>query len=139
MYIVNVLRITAYAIRIKITPMRDYKKLDIYSKSRSLVAKVYEVTNSLPKEEMYSLTSQIRRAAISITANIAEGSSRGTEKEFARFLNISMASLCETESLLILAVDLKYVKAQETLLDELDHLRRMIINLQKKLVYKRSA
>lgn len=106
--------------------MRDYKKLDIYSQSRNLVVEIYKVTNSFPKEEIYSLTSQIRRAAVSIIANIAEGSTRDTEKEFARFLNISLASLCETESLIVLATDLEYLEAQELLLDEIDHLRRMI-------------
>lgn len=117
--------------------MRDYKKLDIYSKSRNLVVEIYEVTNSFPKEEIYSLTSQIRRAAVSIIANIAEGSTRDTEKEFARFLNISLASLCETESLIVLATDLEYLEVQELLLDEIDHLRRMIF--AEKLSYKRNA
>ncbi len=102
-----------------------------------MVVEIYEVTNSFPKEEIYSLTSQIRRAAVSIIANIAEGSTRDTEKEFARFLNISLASLCETESLIVLATDLEYLEVQELLLDEIDHLRRMIF--AEKLSYKRNA
>ena len=75
-----------------------------------LVRKIYALTQTFPKEEMFGLTSQIRRAAVSIPSNIAEGAARTGTKEFAQFLNISRGSLSELETQLLIAADLGYIK-----------------------------
>ncbi|MBN1820679.1 MAG: four helix bundle protein [Prolixibacteraceae bacterium] len=78
--------------------MKNFKKLKVWEKSIELVKNIYLNTNSFPKEEIYSLTSQIRRSAISIPSNIAEGAGRGTKKEFNNFLNITLGSTYELET-----------------------------------------
>lgn len=77
--------------------MKDFRKLQIWEKSHVLVLSVYKQTKSFPKEELFGLTSQIRRAAASIPANIAEGCGRGSDAELARFAQISMGSASELE------------------------------------------
>ena len=83
--------------------MRPHHKLEAWSKSVDLVTEVYKETESFPKEERYGLTSQIRRAAVSIPANIAEGAGRFSQKEFAYFLSNSQGSASELETELIIA------------------------------------
>jgi four helix bundle protein len=86
--------------------MRDFKKLKVWERAHRLTLDVYEDTAGFPKEEMYGLTSQIRRSSSSIPANIAEGCGRGGKGEFSRFLNIAMGSASELEYHLLLANDL---------------------------------
>ncbi len=83
----------------------DYKELTVWRKSRELVSELYEMTKAFPKEEKYNLTGQIRRAAISVPSNIAEGCGRHTSKETLRFLFIARGSLYELETHLYLALD----------------------------------
>lgn len=90
--------------------MGDYKKLAVWGKSYQLTLKIYDVTKTFPKEEMFGLTSQLRRAAYSIPSNIAEGSGRGTDKELIRFLQIALGSANELEFHLNLTHDLKYLE-----------------------------
>ena len=85
--------------------MHKYKELKVWQKGRELVKFIYELTNKFPKEEIYSLTSQIRRAAISIPSNIAEGAGHFSNKEFSRFLEIAYASSCELDTQIILSFD----------------------------------
>ncbi|RZK12827.1 MAG: four helix bundle protein, partial [Flavobacterium sp.] len=89
--------------------MRDFKKYDIWQLSHLLTLEIYKVTSHFPKEEIYGLTSQIRRAATSIPTNISEGCGRNSDKEFNYFLNIALGSANETEYLLILSKDLQYI------------------------------
>jgi len=89
--------------------MRDFKKYDIWQLSHSLTLEIYKLTANFPKEEIYSLTSQIRRAASSVPTNISEGCGRNSDKEFNYFLNIALGSASETEYLLILSRDLQYI------------------------------
>jgi four helix bundle protein len=89
--------------------MRDFKKYDIWQLSHDLTLEVYKITSSFPKEEIYGLTSQIRRASSSIPTNISEGCGRNSDKEFNQFLNIALGSALETEYLFILSKDLKYI------------------------------
>jgi four helix bundle protein len=89
--------------------MRDYKKILAYKSSDELVKEIYELTRSFPKDELYGLVSQIRRAIVSVVVNIVEGSSRKHKKEYLNFLYISRGSLAETEYLLKLSHDLKYI------------------------------
>ncbi|MEO8233011.1 MAG: four helix bundle protein [Ignavibacteriota bacterium] len=78
--------------------MHNYKELKVWQKGRELVKFIYELTKILPKEEIYTLTSQIRRAVISIPSNIAEGAGHFSDKEFSRFLEIAYASSCELDT-----------------------------------------
>jgi four helix bundle protein len=86
-------------------PMRDFRELQVWQKSHLLTVAVYGVTASFPIEELYGLTSQIHRAAVSISANIAEGGCRNGNADFARFLQIAAGSASELEYLLLLARD----------------------------------
>ena len=110
---------------------RHYQELDVWQRARVLVSDIYRVTATFPKEEMFGLTSQMRRAAVSIPSNIAEGAGRSGPKEFARFLYIARASLYELETQLILANDLGFLpeNEKEALLSEIGHCARMIQGL----------
>jgi len=94
------------------TTVRDYKELIAYQKSYELVLLVYRLSGSFPKEEIYGLTSQIRRAAVSIPSNIAEGFMRGS-KEYAQFLKIALGSAAELETQVSISKDLGYCEVQD--------------------------
>ncbi len=114
----------------------NYEKLNIWQDGMSLVKIVYQLTASFPREEIHGLTSQIRRAAVSVPANIAEGHGRGTKKEFRQFLIISRGSLQELNTLLELSKLLNYIKDsqyQEIRFQTLSLIRR-ISSLMKNLV-----
>lgn len=87
---------------------RNYRDLIVWQRAIELVVEIYRITRTFPKEELYCLTSQMRRAAISIPSNIAEGQGRRTRKEFANFLSIAHGSLREIETQLIIAQQLQY-------------------------------
>jgi four helix bundle protein len=89
--------------------MKDFRQLKVWEKSHQLALTVYKATKEFPKEELYGLTSQIRRASMSIPTNIAEGCGRNTDAEFARFLQITMGSASETEYQLLLSHDLGFL------------------------------
>lgn len=110
--------------------MQNYKDLKVWEKAHHLTLKVYEATKSFPKEELYSLTNQLRRSASSIPANIAEGSGKNSQLEFAHFLNIALGSN-ETEYYLILSRDLTYLNNEdfETLLKTINEIKAMLIAL----------
>lgn len=86
-----------------------HKDLNVWKEAIQLVTEVYKMTRSFPKDEQFGLISQIRRAAVSIPSNIAEGSARASGKEFTQFLNISMGSAVELETQLIISRNLEYV------------------------------
>ena len=111
--------------------MQDFKQLQVWQKSHSLVLDVYAETAAFPKAEMFGLTSQIRRASVSIAANIAEGSSTGSDKEFAKFLRISAASASEVEyfSILVLELGLLDQHAAGKWGQDVSEIRRMICGL----------
>ena len=113
--------------------MKTHKDLDVWKKSVSLVTSIYEVTKTFPKDEIYGITNQIRRSAVSIPSNIAEGSTRKGEKEFIQFLYISLGSIAELETQLIIANNLKYVKLNdyELMTGRLEEIRKMLIGLIK--------
>ena len=113
--------------------MKTHKDLDVWKKSVSLVTSIYEVTKTFPKDEIYGITNQIRRSAVSIPSNMAEGSARKGEKEFIQFLYISLGSMAELETQLIIANNLKYVNLNdyELMTGRLEEIRKMIIGLIK--------
>lgn len=94
---------------LNIKHMNTFRDLLIWQKSMTLVTEIYQLTNSFPKEEIYSLTSQIRRSSISIPSNIAEGYGRDGNNDYLRFLNISISSLFEMQTQLEISFNLKYI------------------------------
>jgi len=115
--------------------MKDFKKLKVWQKAHRLTLDVYQASANFPREELYGLTSQIRRSCLSIPSNIAEGCGRGSDTDFARFLQISMGSSSEVEYLLILSRDLQILTSDvyETLSDEVIQVKRMLTSLIKTL------
>jgi four helix bundle protein len=93
--------------------MQDFRELKVWQRSHRLTLDVYRASRSFPKDELFGLTSQTRRASASIPANIAEGCGRNGDPEFARFLQIAMGSACELEYHLLLAFDLNFIKEPE--------------------------
>lgn len=115
--------------------MQNYKNLEVWKKGHKLTLELYRETKGFPNEELYGLTSQIRRSGSSIPANIAEGSGRDSDSDFARFLQIAQGSANEVEYHLLLAKDLnylskpKYQKLQEKILE----IKKMLSGLIKKV------
>lgn len=112
----------------------NFKELKIWQQSRLLVREIYQITSKFPPDEDFGLKSQIRRAAISIPSNIAEGSGRGN-KESIRFLGISLSSAHELETQIILSFDLGYISENEfnNLTNKVTEIQKMIFSFQKKL------
>ncbi|MFK7775289.1 MAG: four helix bundle protein [Saprospiraceae bacterium] len=112
----------------------NFKKLEIWKRSRSLVKEIYLISKNFPKDELYGLTSQIRRATVSMPSNIAEGVSRSTNAQIIHFLDISIASSCEVETQLYLSFDLEYIFESDLnrLVDEISQIRKMTLNFQNK-------
>jgi|SRR6185503_588728 len=112
--------------------IQSHKDLIVWQKSIKLVSLIYQCTKSFPKDELYGLVSQIRRAAVSIPANIAEGRNRGTRKDYAHFLQMAYGSANELETLLIIARDLGYTqqlnKEIENLLVEVLKMLRVMLD-----------
>ncbi|MEL6821304.1 MAG: four helix bundle protein [Calditrichota bacterium] len=114
----------------------NFKKLDVWHRSRKLTVGIYTLTRYFPKSEQNGLSNQIRRAAVSVISNIAEGSGRDSPKEFAQYLNIAIGSLCEIEAQLYLALDLEYIQTIHTkeVITELNEIRRIIYSLRKRVL-----
>ena len=114
---------------------RNYRDLIVWKKSIDLVSKLYSSTRAFPKEEIYGLTSQIRRAGVSIPANIAEGQGRNSRGEFRQFLGIAQGSLAELETLLIISGNLLYLNPQnkEELLETCEEIGRLLAGLKNSL------
>ena len=108
-----------------------HKDLNVWKKSMQFVMEIYSLTSHFPKEEIYGLTSQIRRAAVSIPSNISEGAARQTQKEFCQFLYIAMGSLAELETQLIIAQNLEYIETFDN--QPIDEIRKMLNGLIYKL------
>jgi four helix bundle protein len=115
--------------------MQDYRKLSVWEKAHSLAVSVYKVTRAFPKEEMFALTSQIRRACVSIPANIAEGCGRGGNVELGRFLQIASGSAHELEYHFLLATELGYLTSEEydKINKQINEIKRMLSALIKKI------
>lgn len=111
--------------------MQSYKELVVWQKSMNLVSEIYEVTRSFPREEIYGLTSQMRRSAVSVPSNIAEGQGRASKGEFIQFLCHARGSLFELETQIILAAKFDYVSREgsERLLAQLTEVARILNGL----------
>ncbi len=115
--------------------MKDFRKLDVWSKAHQTVLAVYKTSQSFPREEVYGLTSQLRRAAVSIPSNIAEGCGRGSDAQLSHFSEIAMGSSTELEYQILLARDLGYVDDQnyEDLSTRIVEVKKMLASFIKKL------
>jgi len=109
--------------------MKSHQDLTVYQKSLDLVEEIYKLTQTFPSEEKFGITSQIRRAAVSVPSNIAEGAARKGGKEFSRFLYISLGSLAEIETLLTISNRLKFSSEDPLIVEEIIHIRRMLLKL----------
>lgn len=111
--------------------MKNYKELLVWKKAHEMTLDIYAATRSFPKEELYGLTSQLRRSAASIGANIAEGSGRRSSNEICRFLQIARGSASETEYHILLARDLKLIQEEDfrRLSRQSDEVQRMLTAL----------
>ncbi len=113
--------------------VKDFKDLIVWQKAMELVAEVYQLVKKLPKEELFALSDQIRRAAISIPSNIAEGQGRNSKKEYNHFLAIAKGSKAELETQLLLCVKIKYLENSEieTAINLIHEVGKMLNSLQK--------
>ena len=115
--------------------MRPHQRLDVWKRSMDFVLAIYRVTNQFPKEEKFGLTSQLRRAAVSVAANIAEGAAKTPTKDFRRYLSNSQGSTSEIETELLIALRLNYLDEADfrLLSKDLDDVGRMISGLSRSL------
>lgn len=115
--------------------MQNFKDLIVWKKAHENALFIYRLTNAFPKEEQYGLTSQLRRASVSIPTNIAEGCGKFTQKDFANFLQISLGSSHETEYLILLSFELKYIDETiyKSLNQAINEVKAMLISLIKKV------
>lgn len=115
--------------------MQDFRDLKVWQRAHALTLSIYRETRNFPREELYGLTSQIRRAAASIAANLAEGRCRPTDRDFGRFVSIALGSAAETDYFLLLAHDLGILEAPryKLLVQETDELKKMLATLYARL------
>lgn len=109
--------------------MQSHKDLNVWKLSMGFVSKIYRLTRELPAEEQYGLSSQMRRSAISIPSNIAEGAARNSSKEYMQFLYISLGSVAEIETQLDIAERLGYITETSALAKDLIEIRKMLLGL----------
>lgn len=115
--------------------MKTHRDLNVWNNSINLVTTINQITNDFPKSEIFGITSQIRRAAVSIPSNIAEGAARTSKKEFNNFLSIALGSASELETQIIISKNLEYLSNEksELLLNELTSIQKMIVGLMKNI------
>jgi len=118
------------------TKIRSHNDLKVYNESLDLVINIYELTSNFPSDEKFGLTSQIKRAAVSIPSNIAEGAARQSNKEFIRFLYMSLGSAAEVETQLEIARRLGFIKNEIDVSDKIVYIKRMLIKLIESLKRK---
>jgi len=115
--------------------VKDYKDLRVWQKGIEIVDKIYSMTNSFPKEELYGLVIQMRKAAVSIPSNVAEGFVRHHSKEYKQFLYISLGSCAELDTQVVIAHRRNYItkKSMEELVEDINYETRMLVSLINKL------
>ncbi len=116
--------------------LKSYRELIVWQKAMVLVKEIYQLTSSFPDDEKFGLISQMRRAAISIPSNIAEGWGRLSRKNYIQFLRISRGSLFELETQILIIKDLKYINDSKEIEDLITEISKMLNSLIKKLIEK---
>ena len=117
---------------------KTHKDLDVWNRAMDLAAEVYSITGHFPKEELFGLISQTRRAAVSVPSNIAEGAARSSRKEYIQFLYVALGSIAELETQLLLATRLKFITNTEVL-EKVERVRRLLLGLLRFLKRKSLA
>lgn len=114
----------------------NFENLEVYQLANDFAVEIYKTSNKFPKEELFGLTSQLRRAVVSVVLNIVEGSGRGSKKDFSRFINQAIGSLLEVKAILILTVKLKYLpeSTAKQLFSSIDKLFFKLVAFKKSLV-----
>jgi four helix bundle protein len=112
-----------------------HKDLDVWKKAMDLAAQAYSLTARFPKEELYGLTSQMRRSAVSIPSNIAEGAARHSRKEFIQFLHIASGSVAELETQLLLAIQMGFISGDHVIF-HIEEVRKLLLGLLRSLKKK---
>ena len=110
-----------------------HQELEVWNKSMELVTNIYLITGNFPKEELYGLVSQMRRCAVSIPSNIAEGCSRFSDKETLKFLSIALGSISELETQLIISQNIGYINSVEELMTQNETVKKLLLGLIKYL------
>ena len=113
----------------------NFRELEVWKESKNLSIRVYNLTRQFPKSEMYGITLQINRAAVSIPSNIAEGAGRNSNKDFSRFINIALGSAFELETQLIITFELNFIENNkyEELIKEIHIIQKKLVNFNKYL------
>ena len=121
------------------TSFKSYRDLEVWQKAMRLVKRIYRVTQKFPRDERFGLTNQLRRAAISVPSNLAEGHARFGAGEFSRFISITMGAVAELETQILLSCDLGYINSTlaNELLAELDSIGKMLRGLAKSIQRRR--
>ena len=121
--------------------VRGFKDLIVWQRSVALAVEIYKITKEFPREEIYGLTSQIRRAAVSIPSNLAEGHARNTKSQFANFIDIALGSAAELETQLAISLQTGYLKQNDydKLVNELTEITRMLYGLLNRVQPDRHA
>lgn len=115
---------------------RPHYKLEAWKSAMELVKILYERTRGFPADEIYGLTSQMRRAAVSIPSNLAEGAARNGAREFTQFLGVAKGSLSEFETQLLISADLGYLEPNDAIFEKVEEVSRLIAGLHKSLMNK---
>lgn len=118
--------------------LNSHKDLIVWNTSVEFVTNIYLTTNNFPKEELYGITSQLKRASISIPSNIAEGVARKGTKEYIHFLHIALGSASEADTLLEICIKIGYINGNSNLLQTITEIRKMLIGLIHSLEQKMS-
>lgn len=113
-----------------------HEDLEVWKKSINLVTDIYKITENFPQSELYGLTNQMRRCAISIPSNIAEGCARFSDKDTVKFISVSMGSVAELQTQLLIAKNLSYIEDYDNIKDELENIKKMLTGLSKFLKNK---
>lgn len=113
--------------------MATHKELNVWKESIDFVTEIYKITSNYPKSEIYGIVSQMRRSAVSIPSNIAEGAGRDSNKEYVRFLSVALGSVSELETQLIISENLGYIEKSEKRDEKIKSIRIKIIKLKKYL------
>jgi four helix bundle protein len=118
-----------------VNKIKNFRDLDVWKKGMEIVKEVYVVSSTFTKQELYGLSSQMKRSSVSIPSNIAEGFNRLHNKEYKQFLYVALGSCAELETITEIAAELKYIDEHKktSLLEKLDHESRMLSNLIKKI------
>lgn len=112
----------------------NHKELDVWKKSMDLVVIIYKISNLFPDSEKFGLTSQIRRAAVSIPSNIAEGAGRKGDKEFVQFIHIALGSLSELETQYLIAIQLEFIRKSNDVEVLINDVKRLLLGFRNYLI-----